>query len=678
MKKYLFIAASALALASCSSEDFVGTEGGNVENGANQAINFAGETGKTTRAANGNKVGADAADLLGKKFYVLGTKGILPTGSPTTTKVFDNYQVQWGANTAGTSSDNTNDWKYAGLDFVALNTTIHAKDDKQTIKYWDYSQPQYDFIAYSIGGNTLVTDNTATLKDNEVLGTTIVTPNEKNLATDGTYASYSLKANTIKALKECYYTDVTTVEKANYKQPVKFTFKNLTARVRVAFYETVPGYSVKDLKFYSDENTSRTDLATEDSKKATLYTTGTEDFVSNNGEIIVTYPVVGKTALDNKTKGYNKAIVSVNPATDDKTSKLVLGTVNYNTEFLAKTAKEATMAGKETDNYYTAVLPTETKGKPLTLRMNYTLVSDDGSNEEIKVYGAKAVIPASYTQWQPNFAYTYIFKISDNTNGATSTDTKTPEGLFPITFDAVVADIDNVDFNQETITTVSTPSVTSYAFDTNKNEVIMAYGNGNEYPAAATTDIYVSVTATKASDDGSIKVGTPKRDLNDATKSQLYTIDAKHTNATEAEVIDALQVQFATTGNSITGRNGVTLKQVAKGVVTYPKTIPSADNKTIDVEENSVAKFSATAEATTYAYVYKEKEGEESTITTAVVGDNKITAGEKEYYTDYDCKNFVPKDEVLISGHIYYKKYTNNNNSYAVKVIKTFVVTPKP
>lgn len=74
MKKYLFIAASALALASCSSEDFVGTEGGNVENGANKAINFAGETGKTTRA--GSIKGASAADLLGEKFYVLGTKGI--------------------------------------------------------------------------------------------------------------------------------------------------------------------------------------------------------------------------------------------------------------------------------------------------------------------------------------------------------------------------------------------------------------------------------------------------------------------------------------------------------------------------------------------------------------------------------------------------------------------------
>lgn len=675
MKKYLFIAASALALASCSSEDFVGTEGGNVENGANKAINFAGETGKTTRAANGNKVGADAADLLGKKFYVLGTKGTLPTNSPTTTKVFDNYQVQWGANTAGTSSDNTNDWKYAGLDFVALNTTIHAKDDKQTIKYWDYSQPQYDFIAYSIGGNTLVTDNTATLKDNEVLGTTIVTPNEKNLATDGTYASYSLKANTIKALKECYYTDVTTVEKKNYGKPVQFTFKNLTARVRVAFYETVPGYSVKGLEFYKDDNTARSENISTNTS-ATLYTTGT-DKLAQNGKILVTYPVVGQKAFDDKTKGYNKAIVSVTPETNEQKSILELGTVNYNTEFLAKTAKEATMAGKPDDKYYTAVLPTADGGKPLTLRMNYTLVSDDGSKEEIKVYGAKAVIPASYTQWQPNFAYTYIFKISDNTNGATSPDAP-KDGLFPITFDAVVADIDNVDFNQETITTVSTPSVTTYAFDTTKKEVIMAYGNGNEYPAAAATDIYVSVTATKASDDGSIKVGTPKSDLNDATKSQLYTIDAKHANATEAEVIDALQVQFAKTGTSIEGRNGVTLTQVGENTVSYPETIPSADNKTIKVTKNSVAKFTATTNATTYAYVYKEKDGEESTITTAIEGDNKIIVGENVlYYTDYKCTEPVAKGETLKTGKIYYKQYKNNNNSYAVKVIKTFV-TPKP
>lgn len=62
MKKYIFLAASALALASCSSDDFVGTEGGNVENGANKAINFGGGTGKITRA--NNSEGEAAAPFL--------------------------------------------------------------------------------------------------------------------------------------------------------------------------------------------------------------------------------------------------------------------------------------------------------------------------------------------------------------------------------------------------------------------------------------------------------------------------------------------------------------------------------------------------------------------------------------------------------------------------------------
>ena len=655
MKKYLFIAASALTLASCSSEDFVGTEGGNVENGANKAINFAGETGKTTRAKDGNKVGADAAKLLGNKFYVLGTKGTLPDYSPTKDKVFDNYQVEWGANTAGTSSDNTNDWKYAGLKFVGLNTS-HSGD--QTIKYWDYSLPQYDFIAYSIGGNTLVTDKNATLKDDEVLGATIVTPNEKNLATGGNYASYTLKANKIKALKECYYTDVTTVAKSNYGKPVQFTFKNLTAKVRVAFYETVPGYSVKELQFYSDDNTSRGNLTEEDSKSATLYTTGTDNYIAKNGEITVIYPVVGDKQKN--TKGYNKAFVSVTPENNDNTTKLALGTVNYTTDSkLATSAKEASMAGKADDSYYTAVLPTATNGKPLTLRMNYTLVSDDGSNETIKVYGAKAVIPASYTQWQPNYAYTYIFKISDNTNGFTSTDNNT-QGLFPITFDAVVADIDNVDFNQETITTVSTPSVTSYAFDKDKKVVITAYKTGNEYPATINTDIYFSVAED----------GAEKTDLN--VNGQLYSIDEDHKTATEAEVIDALQVVSSPTETSITGRNGVVLTKVE---TEKPTTIPTEDGKTIKVTQNSVAKFTATETPTTYAYVYKKSSGTATYILSAVniqEGTN-IIAGEKEYYKNPSGEDqYVVAKGTTLSTGIYYKKYTNNNNVYGVKVVKTY------
>lgn len=245
MNKYFLYAASVLALASCSSDDFLGENSGNGQNAANSVINFGGETGKITRAADGKSVGASAAKLLGGKFYVLGTKGTLPTNSPTTSIVFDNYQVKWKENSAGTTADNTNDWEYVGVE----KTGLHAGDkapSEQSIKYWDYSKDQYDFIAYSVGDNELITTKDANPEANQIVGTAITTPTvDKPL-------SYSLKGKSIQDLKECYYTDVTTVKNdgTKYKDAVTFTFKNLTAKVRVAFYETIPGYTVSDIQFY--------------------------------------------------------------------------------------------------------------------------------------------------------------------------------------------------------------------------------------------------------------------------------------------------------------------------------------------------------------------------------------------------------------------------------------------
>ena len=123
MKKYLFIAASALALASCSSEDFVGTEGGNVENGANKAINFGGGTGKITRA---NKKEKDAADLLHNHFVVFGDK----TTSSGTQKVYDHYDVQWkGTDATSLTQSNKKGWEYVGFT-PNMNTSL-ADDAKQ-------------------------------------------------------------------------------------------------------------------------------------------------------------------------------------------------------------------------------------------------------------------------------------------------------------------------------------------------------------------------------------------------------------------------------------------------------------------------------------------------------------------------------------------------------------------
>ena len=88
------------------------------------------------------------------------------------------------------------------------------------------------------------------------------------------------------------------------------------------------------------------------------------------------------------------------------------------------------------------------------------LSEKDSSGETIKVTGATAAVPAAFSKWKANTSYTYLFKISDNTNGKTNPD-KPTVGLYPITFDAVVAaEVDGTE--QGTITSVSTPSITTY------------------------------------------------------------------------------------------------------------------------------------------------------------------------------------------------------------------------
>ena len=70
MNKYFLYAASALALASCSSDDFLGENSGNVQN-VSSAINFSGDAGKITRATSNT---GSAAQMLDYQFKVYGVK----------------------------------------------------------------------------------------------------------------------------------------------------------------------------------------------------------------------------------------------------------------------------------------------------------------------------------------------------------------------------------------------------------------------------------------------------------------------------------------------------------------------------------------------------------------------------------------------------------------------------
>ena len=128
MKKYLFFATALAALASCTSNDFVGEDTSSTTNQSEQAaIAFGTGVNSITRA---DHVGADAADLLGGKFIVEGFKG----NGTAMTEVFNNYYVNWTANTAGKTESNTSDWEYVGT-AAALPSSLPS-GAIQSIKYF--------------------------------------------------------------------------------------------------------------------------------------------------------------------------------------------------------------------------------------------------------------------------------------------------------------------------------------------------------------------------------------------------------------------------------------------------------------------------------------------------------------------------------------------------------------
>ena len=449
MKKLLFFVAAITVMASCTNDNVVGESPEFPVSGDMKPVSFGSFAAATTRA---DYTGKTAADMLGDNFVVEGVKS---NGTVATQEVvFDHYNVNYVDGTANTTTSNTAGWEY-----VAQTKNDLAGIAAQSIKYWDYAKSQYDFVAFSAGSATPV--YTGTPADGEVLYTTI------------TPATLTTSAYTVKGkaadLAKVYIADlVTAYGPTDYNKVVQFKFRSLSAKVRVALYETVPGYSVKDVVFYTDASTPATD------SKAHLFTTGTDVF-NEAGTYTVYYPTIG--SANTAETDYNKAHVSfaadatAGTATDKNFGALDLTNTGADKEvaeaagkvYLGRFSNAATYAGVNTTanpNYYTVVIPNET-GAVLNLKVNYKLVSTDGSTEVINVTGATAQVPAEFANWKSGYAYTYIFKISQNTNGVTNPSAG-PAGLYPITFDAVVLNSE-VDGIQETITTVATPSITTYA-----------------------------------------------------------------------------------------------------------------------------------------------------------------------------------------------------------------------
>lgn len=414
MKKYYFVSAiAALAFASCANDDFLGEVPGNNPSAVNgKEISFSGEAGKMSRA---NKENADAASALGSRFWVYGTKKI----SDTDKLVYNNYLVKYTDQTGTTPT--TKAWQYSGLnnsnDAGDGNTTYNyttavenAYKTEQGLKFWDYSASSYTFTAFSAPSADLTGESPKikVKKEND---------------------TYKITLNNDADVDRLFFSDKKTISTSNYKEAVQFTFRNIIAKVRVGMYTTIPGYTVQIKKFYTGDNqtTEHNDKFAANAENTALVLDGSEYIVSYNTDNTpkLEIPTTGRAASQATILELGSNLLNNN-----------LGTSKDNVTFDKK------------GGAFTCFLP-QTANNDMKIKVDYQLTSTDGSKETIDVKGATVSVGKDKINWKINHSYTYIFKISVNTNGTTGGEGSTV-GLYPITFDAVVEDFtESNDFDEE-------------------------------------------------------------------------------------------------------------------------------------------------------------------------------------------------------------------------------------
>jgi hypothetical protein len=515
-KNLLFAAIAVVAMASCTSNDFTG-DPSTKENG-NGVISFNSGTPAITRA---DRTGSAAATDLNNHFYVYGIKKESVDGAGNVLAgnlVFNNYAVNWSANTAMTTTSNTENWEYVGYTLTEkerAKITVNSGNVAQTIKYWDWGAADYTFYAFSA-------------KPEDISGDKITVAKVQNQTSAVYDNGYTVTLAADASLDDLFFSERAFIENSNntnrqadntYGGNVTFRFHNMASKVRVAMYETIPGYKVT-LNSFKVVNSADPTFATMTTAETGAFKA---NFVNNAsgtaGSMTVKYIASGATQ-NHPTVAFTPTATAANILTlgDQLKAGVDLGT----------SVTEATY--DKSAKAYTSVFPKEDNTQNLKLKVCYTLTAVDNSGnattgETITVTDATAEVPANYLKWKPGYAYTYIFKISPNTNGQTGTGT-TPAGLYPITFDAV--ETVNEDGLAEYITTVSEPSITTFGVKVNSSDEFQAYvTGGSDYQKPTGTDkldIYATIV-----DDGAVITPT------EGTNVNYYSIAYKD-GATAAEM----------------------------------------------------------------------------------------------------------------------------------------------
>lgn len=646
MKKFYFLAMAFVALASCTNDEFVGENTSPTVGNADGAISFNLNVPNVTRA---DQTGSTAATTLGNTFYVYGIKSESSDGAGNvgaTHTVFKNYVVKYGANTAYTTTSNTKDWEYVGKALTsneAAKITVNEGTGAQTIKYWDYAAPDYTFYAFSAKSEDIEGSKISIGKNQTV--TSSVYNNGYTVTLNGADIDKLFFSERVKIAKSTG-TDRTAVNA--YGGNVTFRFHNAASKVRVAMYETIDGYSVTIDKFtVADDQSNPTFDQMDDDVTANFAANLTNSKGTDTGTLTVTY----YDDTNNATE--NHPILSYSP-TSGANKVLSLGTNLKATTVLGTIITNPTY--DQTSGLYTSVFPNKDNNQNLKLKMTYTLTAP-GTGETITVTNATAEIPAAYLKWKPGFAYTYIFKISANTNGSSGTPGTDPVGLYPVTFDAMATVTE--DGIAEYITTVSEPSITTFGVKNGK------YVTGKaDYETG--TDIYATIM------DGS-SVADFTFNSNAAGGVNVYKVsssDATNFPVNEASVAESLR-EISVGAKKITCTNVNADATTNFGAVPAKvTTVPGEDDVDITIK---ALKLTGVKEAGTYAVEYVKTPATYHTQVVPIADQEALDIYTGTLYTNED--GTAEASATYDSGTTYYKRTAVKDvGVYAYKIIT--VVTP--
>lgn len=470
MKKIFFFAATCLAFAACSNESLVDEFPSGP--GKDGAIKFVMNQKNMTRAYK---------NLQDADHYNFGVFAYKNTDMDNA--VMPNYLVgyydeakayQAAGTTVGDQAgqvDGQSYWMYEGMGKAEyagtyaggeLTDEFKSNNANQYLKFWDNAASQYCFYAYAPYLNKDAVGATAHYVDGVA----------KDPSTDKyvlTIPNGLLKAgNDNPALSEYMYASQ-KVTRGSYGLDVPLQFHRLNAKVNIKFWEDINGYKVRILDLQEGATglegvqAAASIKKTSDDPEAGPYTpygyragkyyleNGVKIQFDKDAKELAKHQFQGKLAEPAAAGEYTKEVLKFQSPVEPEIGETRFTAAASPTTYYALPKADAQVIDNTSNDQDLVAADADLKKTGFTFHVSYELTAED-TGERIRVNNATVHVPANYCEWTNNTHYTYIFKITKNSNGTTvdptdPTDPTNPtidptnpdvpevQALYPIVFD---------------------------------------------------------------------------------------------------------------------------------------------------------------------------------------------------------------------------------------------------